>query len=217
MFGVPETIVSDNGTQFKAHDFKAFLTSYGITHVYTAFYSPQSNVSERVNRSLIAGIRAYIKTDHQLWDLSSICCALRNSHHQAINISPCRALFGLNTITHGSSYKLLKSLEALEEPQLNLQKEDHLHILRNDIKKHIKRAYENNRDEYNLRTRLTNVGQEVFRRNFAQSNLEKKYNSKLAPVFIKAKIREKLGSHYYMLEDVDGKLVGIFHAKDIRP
>jgi len=63
-YGVPEVIVSDNGLQFKCSEFNAFLTRLGIRHVYTALYKPQSNASERVNRSLIAGIRAYLKNHH---------------------------------------------------------------------------------------------------------------------------------------------------------
>lgn len=220
VFGVPEVVVSDNGSQFKANDFNAFLTKYGITHTYTALYSPQANASERVNRSLIAGIRAYLKKDHKMWDenLSSISCALRNSYHQTLNVSPYRSLFGFNMITHGSSYNLLRKLHILDEPIATVSREDQLQMLRNDIRKHIKDAYETNKRNYNLRTRapIFNVGDEVFRRNFAQSNMEKHFNAKLAPMFLKAKISQKLGNHYYVLVDTEGKLIGTFHAKDIR-
>lgn len=220
VYGVPEVVVSDNGSQFKANEFNAFLTKYGITHTYTAYYSPQSNASERVNRSLIAGIRAYLKKDHKLWDehLSSICCALRNSYHHAIHISPYRALFGFNMITHGSSYSLLRNIHMLDEPNARLSREDQLQTVRQDIRKQIKDAYETNKENYNLRTRLPNfkIGDQVFRRNFAQSSAEKNFNAKLAPMFLKAKIVQKLGNHYYVLEDPDGKIVGTFHAKDIR-
>lgn len=74
----------------------AYFTSMGIKHVYTALYSPQSNASERVNRSIIAGIRAYLKADHTKWDnnLSAISCALRNT-------SPYHALFGFNMTPMG--------------------------------------------------------------------------------------------------------------------
>lgn len=220
-YGVPEVIVSDNGSQFKANDLNAFFTKYGITHTYTAYYSPQSNASERVNRSLIAGIRAYLKNDHRLWDeqLSAISCALRNSHHQAINISPYHALFGFDMITHGSSYELLRKLQLLEEPTAKISRDDHLQLIRHNLKRYIKEAFDKNRSQYNLRSRpqTFNVNQEVFRRNFAQSNMEKNFNAKLSPVFIKARIREKLGNHYYVLEDLQGKLVGTFHGKDIRP
>lgn len=220
VFGVPETIVSDNGSQFKANDLNAFFTSYGIKHVYTALYSPQVNASERVNRSLIAGIRAFLKDDHRLWDQnrSSISCALRNSTHQSIKCSPYHAIFGFDMVTHASEYDLLKKLNLLNEPVTTLCRDDQLQLIRTNLRKHIKEAFEKNQSQYNLRTRIQtfNIGQEVYRRNFAQSNFEKGFNAKLSPVFLKAKIREKLESHYYVLEDMDGKVVGTFHGKDIR-
>lgn len=220
VFGVPEVIISDNGSQFRANELNAFFTTYGVQHIYTAFYSPQSNASERVNRSLIAAIRAYLKGDQREWDLklSFISCALRNSCHQTINCSPYLGVFGFDMITHGSKYKLMKNLELLNEPSVQLSRDDKLHLIREDLKRYIKVAYDKNQAHYNLRTRPQsyNVGQEVFRRNFGQSNVEKSYNAKLAPLFLKAKVREKVGSHYYILEDLQGKLVGTFHAKDIR-
>lgn len=220
VYGVPEIIISDNGSQFRSNEFNAFLTSYGIKHTYTALYSPQSNASERVNRSLIAGIRAYLKKDHKLWDekLSHISCALRNSFHQSIRCSPYHALYGFNMITHASSYEILRKLNALNEPSFDLSRDDSLQVMRNKIKKCIKEAFDKNQNTYNLRTRqqIFNVGQIVYRRNFAQSNQEKSFNAKLAPVFIKAKVKEKLGRHYYVLEDMDGKLMGTYHGKDIK-
>lgn len=214
-------LISDNGSQFKDNDFNAFLTSLGITHIYTALYSPQSNASERVNRSIIAGIRSYLSKDHTLWDqhLSFISCSLRNTIHQAIKCSPYKAMFGLEMITNGSSYKLLKNLESLNEPVVKLCREDELQVMRAKLKEHIAQAYESNAKQYNLRTRPIsyNVGDEVFRRNFAQSSQEKKFNAKLAPIYIKAKVKEKIGSHYYILQDLDSNNTGTYHAKDIRP
>lgn len=220
VYGVPESIVSDNGSQFRANELNAFLTSYGIKHIYTALYSPQSNASERVNRSLIAGIRAFLKNDHRQWDekLSFISCALRNSYHQAIRCSPYHALFGFDMVTHASSYELLRNLDLLNESTPNLSHDDSLQLIRQDLRKHIKEAYDKNQKTYNLRTRpqVFNVGQIVYRRNFAQSNFDKGFNAKLSPVFIKARIKEKLAKHYYVLEDMDGKIMGTYHGKDIR-
>ncbi|XGW34117.1 hypothetical protein V3C99_018143 [Haemonchus contortus] len=42
-YGIPQTIVSDNGTQFTSEQFKMMCEEGGITHVRTAPYHPQSN------------------------------------------------------------------------------------------------------------------------------------------------------------------------------
>ena len=41
--GVSPRIISDNGPQFLAKDFKEFVRQYGLTHVRTSPYYPQSN------------------------------------------------------------------------------------------------------------------------------------------------------------------------------
>lgn len=220
-FGVPEQIISDNGSQFKSNEFNSFLTKFGIQHIYTALYSPQANASERVNRSIIASIRAYLKSDQRLWDehLSYISCALRNSVHQALKCSPYFATFGFNMVTHGDSYALLKNLGMLNEPHVLINREDQLQLIRNELKNNITKSYYTNRDQYNLRSRPIsyNEGQIVYRRNFAQSSAEKNFNAKLAPVFLPSKIRKKVGNVYYELEDLNGKFVGTYHAKDLKP
>ncbi|KAK4474327.1 hypothetical protein MN116_000411, partial [Schistosoma mekongi] len=42
-FGVPETLVTDNGSQFASESFKHFCRMSGITHVRSPPYHPQSN------------------------------------------------------------------------------------------------------------------------------------------------------------------------------
>jgi len=100
---------------------------------------------------------------------------------------------------------------------LGLDRDD-LTLLREDLKSHINKTHEVNTRQYNLRANLVNfkVGQEVFRRIFAQSHFSENFNAKLGPVFIKSRIREKVGSSMYILEDLQGKLVGTYSAKDIR-
>lgn len=77
----------------------------------------------------------------------------------------------------------MRQLKLLNEPTLQLSRDDQLQLIREDLKKHIKDAYERNKSHYNLRTRpiTFKIGQEVFRRNFAQSNFEKGFNAKLSP------------------------------------
>lgn len=219
-FGIPEVVVSDNGVQFKSHAFNNLLKKYNIGHSYTAMYAPQGNVSERVNRSVIAAIKAYISPSQNNWDeqLSKICCSLRSSFHTAVNTTPYRLTFGQHMITNGSTYKMLKRLEMLEDRSVCFNRDDSFNIEREKAKETMEKQHIRNENTYNLRGRVVSFvdGQEVYRRNFSQSNFAMGYNAKLAPSFIKSRIRRKLGDTYYEIEDLNGRYVGKFHAKDLK-
>ena len=136
LFGVPEWVISDNGSQFRSTQFAAFLTKYGVKHMLTAIYSPQSNSSERVNRSIIAAIRSYLAKDQRLWDshLSEIAVALRSSLHSSLGHSPYYVLLGQQMVTHGDTYALLRKLDLEEEGEHFLQKLDKMMLLRDCVK-----------------------------------------------------------------------------------
>lgn len=218
-FGVPETVVTDNGQQFKSKEFENFLCKYGVKHVCTAVYSPQSNASERVNRSVNEALRSYIRDDQREWDvyISSINCALRNSLHQSLGQTPYQIVFGQTMLTHGEDYKLLRNLNLLKEYDSKLERDDEFTLIRDRIKSYMKGAYDKNAKYYNLRSRERKfeIGQEVVHRNFKQSSQIQNFNSKLGPVGIRSIVKRKLGNHYYELEDLDTKNTSIFHAKDI--
>ena len=57
--GVTPRIISDNGSQFIAKEFKVFISQTGMTHVTTAPYYPQSNGKlERCNKT----VKHFLKT-----------------------------------------------------------------------------------------------------------------------------------------------------------
>lgn len=57
-FGFPETLVSDNGTQFTSADFQEYLQRVGTRHVRTAPYHPSSNgLAERFVQTLKGALR----------------------------------------------------------------------------------------------------------------------------------------------------------------
>ncbi|KAH8351252.1 hypothetical protein KR059_012449, partial [Drosophila kikkawai] len=151
-----------------------------------------------------------------------ISSALRSALHQSLGCSSYKALFGFNMINHGSDYKLLKQLSLLEE-STRLDRVDQLALIREEIKKNSRKAYETNVKQYNVRAnhivfnpRRVKEGQEVFKRNFHLSNFSQNYNKKLGHQFSKCRIKKKLGSSFYLLETLAGKEIGTYHAKDIR-
>lgn len=97
VYGVPETLHSDNGKQFIGHQMTALLNEYN------AIYSPQANVSERVNRTILAAIRAYLKDEkyHRSWDRRDRkrCPAQRT----AVPFMPCLAGIPFFMLPHTKS------------------------------------------------------------------------------------------------------------------
>ena len=82
----------------------------------------------------------------------------------------------------------------------------------------MRKAHERHEKTYNIRSRevVFNTGQEVFRRNFAQSSWRDNFNAKLANKFIKCRVVRKIGNSLYELEDLQGKKIPLrYHAKDL--
>lgn len=221
IFGVPEKILSDNGSQFRSHEYASFLSDLGITPTLTGVYSPQANASERVNRSIIAAIRAYVGDDHRDWDvkLADIGSALRNAVHESTGYSPHFLMFGQHKIQHGNSYKLLNNLNSLSESEIEtLARPLRMAIIFDDVSKHLEQAKIRAAKGYNLRAKAIefSVGQKVWVRQHPQSSAANYFSAKFAPIFKEGVIQERLGNVLYKIQSKNGKLMGTFHAKDLK-
>ena len=87
--GIPEQVVTDNGSQFTADAFKVFMDRNGVRHIRSAPYHPASNgLAERSlkqslkatlndGRSLTQRISAHVP-DHTPWD--DRCGSLHAAH-----------------------------------------------------------------------------------------------------------------------------------------
>lgn len=153
IFGVPETILSDNGVQFRSKMFEELLKKYGISHVRTATHSPQVNASERVNRSILAAIRAYIQPDQKDWDknIGSISSSLRSSVHSSTSYF---ILFGFQMIQHASAYNILRKLNALVEPMVDvLPPRDVRGAINKKVVEKLKCAHDTHTKRYNIRSK----------------------------------------------------------------
>lgn len=223
VFGVPKTFFSDNGTEFKSKDFEEFLQVYGITHLDTPKYHAQANASERANRSILQAIGCYIEgLDHSTWDqhLGEIRSAYLSSFHHTIGMSPYESLFGTSMIQHGSEYPILKQLNCVNQSGIQvLPKNDKMQIIHKYLMEKINTANQISANTYNLRAkaRLFKPGEEVYCRTFNLSCFKDNYNKKLAPKFKRCRIRQVAGSNRYEIENLQGKSIGIYHAKDLKP
>ena len=67
-YGIPKTLLSDNGTNLRSREFEELLTKYQVHHLYTSIETPSTNgQNEGYNRILITALRAR-QSVHD-WDL----------------------------------------------------------------------------------------------------------------------------------------------------
>ncbi|XP_062538008.1 uncharacterized protein LOC134206324 [Armigeres subalbatus] len=219
-FSRPRLILSDNGKQFESMVFKSWLAKHKIGHMKTAYYSPQANNAERVNRVVVTCIRTLLDGDHREWDdkLHAITAAINAAKHEATGVSPHEANFGRKLLLPTDLYTQ-QSLNTAEDPKV--AQEMRLSTIRRIQKliiERIKNSHERAKQRYNLRTRAVSfkVGNLVWRRTFILSSKADQINSKLEPKFVPAIVKEALGTNVYLLEDVLSGKKGRFHAKDIK-
>ena len=81
-FGVPNTLIMDNGKLFNRESVQAFCAAYGITLKYVSVSHPQANGQvERTNRTIKESIKKYIDWLSGKWanELPSILWGYRTT------------------------------------------------------------------------------------------------------------------------------------------
>lgn len=142
VFGVPEIIICDNGSQFISADFRNFLKSYNVKFWPVSRYHPQANAAEAANKTIGTSIRAYMKDkeDHREWDksLKEIMCAMNTSLHSSTKFAPYFINFGRNMITNGTEY----STNEINIQQQNNTDHSRFEKIRNIVKNNLIKTYE---------------------------------------------------------------------------
>ena len=101
-FGVPESLLSDRGTNLLSHLMKDVCSLLGIKKLNTTAYHPQCDrMVERFNRALKTALRKHAAKFGTQWDkyLPGILWAYRNTPHEATGEKPSYLLFGLDCRT----------------------------------------------------------------------------------------------------------------------
>ena len=67
-FGIPHTIISDNGTNFTSHEVADFYAKYKIKHHFSTPYYPQGNGQAEVsNRTLLSNLSKSLEKAKGKW------------------------------------------------------------------------------------------------------------------------------------------------------
>ncbi|CAM4837939.1 unnamed protein product [Rotaria magnacalcarata] len=85
-YGMPTFILSNNGPECIADLFTETRKALCIRRKLTAAYHAQTNMTERVNRTLKLQIRIYAQQNHQLWDeeIQKLALTIRTSVNETI-------------------------------------------------------------------------------------------------------------------------------------
>lgn len=222
MFGAPQFLMCDQGSQMKSKEFKALCQRYKSKLFYTASYHPQADPTERANRVAKTMIRSFIRdSNHRTWDanLAAIGCAMRTSRHETTGYSPYYLNFGREHRLYGQDY-------ADDIPKLDLdpqdfvkKRQDAFSKLYLDVQEKIKASRRVAQRRYNLRRRPVEYtpGQQVWRKNKSLSDATKYYSAKLAPPYIGPFIiKRKTGTCTYELQDQTGQNKGVWHVQDLK-
>jgi transposase InsO family protein len=135
-FGVPNRIITDNGTQFTAREFKEFCESSGIKIQYASVAHPQSNGQvERANGLIVQGIKARIfdrlKAYAGKWvkELPPVLWALRTTPNRTTQQTPYSLVYGSEVMLPSEIQFNSLRVQAYEEQRSQEGREDDLNRL----------------------------------------------------------------------------------------
>ena len=94
LFGFPDSVLSDQGTQFQSHEFKQFLESFKIKQLRTNAYHPAGNgLCERFNGTLKRSMLSYLTSkgwsmNQWVSSLNHVLLEYRSTPHTSTKTEP---------------------------------------------------------------------------------------------------------------------------------
>uniref|UniRef100_A0ABD2WCF7 RNA-directed DNA polymerase n=1 Tax=Trichogramma kaykai TaxID=54128 RepID=A0ABD2WCF7_9HYME len=220
---IPEFLLTDNGKEFDNAVVNTALEEYGVKHLFTPPYHPQSNVVERSNRTIKTMIACYVGDKHDEWDkyLPQFRYAINTAVQSTLKVSPA-------FLNMGRQPKQAKSLRRevekwckaeLMQPSAWAERIAKLDELREIVMQHVDAAYERQAKYYNKDRKEVKfeIGDRVLRRTHNLSRAGDKYNKKLDEKFCGPyEIIGKKGENVYILNVKRSKKKPEVHVSHLR-
>ena len=185
-YGVPHSIINDNGSNFTAEEVKAWCGKMGIKLDYASVYHPQTNGQvEHANGLIMSGIkprlvRSLKESDtHWVEELDSVLWGLRTTPNRTTGYTPFFMVYDAEVelpcdIIHDSP-----RVHVYEEKEAELDQQDNLDALEEerDVAKAHSAFYQQQARRYQsreVRAKTYNIGELVLR-------LPEKKKDKLKP------------------------------------
>uniref|UniRef100_A0A8C4S3F8 Integrase catalytic domain-containing protein n=1 Tax=Erpetoichthys calabaricus TaxID=27687 RepID=A0A8C4S3F8_ERPCA len=219
-WGVPKYIVSDRGPQFTSSMLQELYIVWGIKQKLTTAYHPQTNLTERVNRTLKTMVASYVGERHQDWDrwLPELRFPINTAVHEATGQTPARVAIGrqlkspldrLITPAPLPDSKTYNTIQILEK-------------LKQQVQRRLVSATSRQAKYYNARRRAVPfaVGDLVWTRTHPISSAVNRFAAKLAPKWGgPLRIIKRLGPVNFRVQRGSGvdAIVETIHVANIKP
>lgn len=136
-FGIPRSILSDQGTDFMSELIKHLINLLKTKHLISSPYHPQTNGAlERSHLTLKDYLKHYIKPDQTDWDeyIQFAMFSYNSSIHSSTNFTPYELLFG---------HKAYLPTSITQEPKFHYTYDDYIKSLQSKMNISFKIAREN--------------------------------------------------------------------------
>jgi hypothetical protein len=229
-FGRPKSIVSDNGTNFTSKIMKRLCARWKIKHNLCSIYHPQSNLTERANRTIKTMIRAYVDgQSHNKWAryLHFFQMAINSANQESTGHSPAKLMLNRElTLPFDNSINYdphdLSANEEIKFPNYSgIQENTNLYqMLLSSVRLNIGKAQDKQKKYYDQKHRddKLELGNHVVLMDKTKSNQSQGIVSGFAPLFDSkiGKISKIHNDLNYDVEFADGTTRGPLHIQFLR-
>ncbi|KAI5633578.1 integrase core domain-containing protein [Phthorimaea operculella] len=223
-YGIPETVILDNGPQMTSSELTDMFHSYKIPHIhFIPLHCPQVNTVERYNRTIITAVASFVNDDHRTWDkhLHKIQFAINSSVNESTKFTPAFLVFGRELVPCGSTYSQKDTTDDLIFAPRDIYAENlgQLIPIFDKVQSRLHSIHQNNASHYNKHRQNLEFepGDIVWKRNYPISSSDKNFSAKLAPKYIKCIVSQKISPLVYNLTDTNNNNLGRWHIKDLKP
>ena len=207
--GVPETVLSDQGTNFQSELMNVMYKQYGITRLKTTAYRPQCDgMVERVNRTLADIIASYVSKEPTKWSdfLPSATFAYNTAVHSSTGYTPFYLMYGREATEPQDMIKPVRNRNMTDVNMIFSQMwYDALDI----TKEKLEEAKEKQKAYYDRNTKRVEfkIGDKILLKEMA--NTPGKFNMRWEGPYT---VKERKGNVNYKIYADNGKKMMIVHA-----
>lgn len=206
--GLPGAILTDNGGQFRAERWRQFADDSEFEIIETSPYNPQSNPVKRVMREIGRVMRVDASDRHHTWSriIPRLEKMLNVTVHSSTGFAPDQ-LHKDDTVRMGLDSTLLSDRGQEDDRQQRIQK----------AKAKLQSAAEKRKRQFD-KTTTARPYQEVWRKVHRQSVKRKQWSKKLQVIYEGPyRINRIVKPNAYELADGDGRLIGTYNSRRLRP